>query len=56
MQVVDMVEVVSQKDVKALIHTGVENGYHMEIIEAVERVNEKQKSIVYEKACSFNIR
>ena len=37
------------KDVKALIHTGVENGYHMEIIEAVERVNEKQKSIVYEK-------
>lgn len=37
------------KDVKALAHTGIENGYHMEVIEAVERVNEKQKSIVYDK-------
>lgn len=37
------------KDVKALIHTGLDNGYHMEVIEAVERVNEKQKSIVYDK-------
>ena len=37
------------KDVKALIHTGMDNGYHMEVIEAVERVNEKQKSIVYDK-------
>ena len=37
------------KDVKALVHTGLENDYHMEIIEAVERVNEKQKSIVYDK-------
>ena len=37
------------KDVKALVHTGLENGYHMEVIEAVERVNEKQKSIVYDK-------
>lgn len=37
------------KDVKALIHTGLENGYRMEVIEAVERVNEKQKNIVYEK-------
>ena len=37
------------KDVKALMHTGIENGYHMEVIEAVERVNEKQKSIVYDK-------
>lgn len=37
------------KDVKALIHTGIENGYHMELIEAVERVNERQKSIVYDK-------
>ena len=37
------------KDVKALLHTGLDNGYHMEVIEAVERVNEKQKSIVYEK-------
>lgn len=37
------------KDVKALMHTGIDNGYHMEVIEAVERVNEKQKSIVYDK-------
>ena len=37
------------KDVKALVHTGLENNYHMEVIEAVERVNEKQKSIVYDK-------
>ena len=34
------------KDVKALIHTGIDNGYHMEVIEAVERVNENQKKIV----------
>ena len=37
------------KDVKALMHTGIDNGYYMEVIEAVERVNEKQKSIVYDK-------
>lgn len=37
------------KDVKALVHTGLDNGYHMEVIEAVERVNEKQKAIVYDK-------
>lgn len=37
------------KDVKALIHTGKENGYPMRIIEAVEQVNEQQKSIVFKK-------
>ena len=37
------------KDVKALLHTGIDNGYHMEVIEAVERVNERQKAIVYDK-------
>ena len=37
------------KDVKALAHTAVEHGIHLEVIEAVERVNEKQKYIVYEK-------
>ena len=37
------------KDVKALVHTGMDNDYHMEVSEAVERVNEKQKSIVYDK-------
>lgn len=37
------------KDVKALVHTGIENDYHMQVIEAVEAVNEKQKYIVFEK-------
>ncbi len=37
------------KDVKALIHTAHEHGINMEVIEAVESVNEKQKSIVYRK-------
>lgn len=37
------------KDVNALVHTGMDNDYHMEVIEAVERVNERQKSIVYDK-------
>ena len=37
------------KDVKALVHTGIENGYHMQVIEAVEAVNEKQKHIVFDK-------
>ena len=37
------------KDVKALIHTGKENGYDMRIIEAVEAVNQYQKEIVYKK-------
>ena len=37
------------KDVKALAHTGRENGYTMQGIEAVERGNEQQKSVVFEK-------
>ncbi len=37
------------KDVKALISTGRENGYRMRIIEAVEEVNDAQKSIVLRK-------
>lgn len=41
------------KDVKALVHTGFDNGYRMEVIEAVERVNEKQKGIVYDKLISL---
>ena len=32
------------KDVKALVHTGIENGYHMRVIEAVEEENEEQKN------------
>ena len=37
------------KDVKALIKTADDNGYSMEVLKAVERVNEKQKSILFEK-------
>lgn len=37
------------KDVKALIHTGKENNCRMHVIEAVETVNENQKSVVFEK-------
>lgn len=37
------------KDVKALVHTGMEAGYHMQVIEAVERVNEYQKGVVVDK-------
>lgn len=37
------------KDVKALAHTGIEHGYHMRVVEAVEAVNENQKSIVFDK-------
>lgn len=37
------------KDVKALVHSGIENGYHMRVIEATEEVNENQKHIVYDK-------
>lgn len=43
------------KDVKALVHTGIENGYRMQVIEAVEAVNEIQKSIVFDKLnAAFN--
>ncbi len=37
------------KDVKALIKTADDNGYSMEVLKAVERVNEKQKSILFKK-------
>jgi UDPglucose 6-dehydrogenase len=37
------------KDVKALVRTGIENGYRLRLIEAVENVNEAQKSIVFDK-------
>jgi UDPglucose 6-dehydrogenase len=37
------------KDVKALIKTADDNGYSMEVLKAVERVNEKQKGILFEK-------
>ncbi len=37
------------KDVKALIKTADQNGYSMEVLKAVERVNEEQKSILFRK-------
>lgn len=37
------------KDVKALIRSGAELGYHMRILEAVEAVNERQKTIPFSK-------
>lgn len=37
------------KDVKALIKTAEKNGYEMKVLKAVEDVNEKQKSILFEK-------
>ncbi len=37
------------KDVKALIKTAAENNYKMQVLKAVENVNEKQKSVLFEK-------
>lgn len=37
------------KDVKALIKTAAKNGYDMKVLKAVEEVNEKQKSILFDK-------
>lgn len=41
------------KDVKALIKTADKNGYSMEVLKAVERVNERQKHILYEKLVKY---
>lgn len=37
------------KDVKALIKTADDNGYSLEVLKAVERVNERQKSLLFDK-------
>ncbi|MDR1678601.1 MAG: UDP-glucose/GDP-mannose dehydrogenase family protein [Prevotellaceae bacterium] len=37
------------KDVKALIKTAADNGYNMQVLHAVERVNERQKGLLFEK-------
>ena len=37
------------KDVKALIRTAEEHGCRMEVLEAVERVNERQKGVLFRK-------
>lgn len=41
------------KDVKALIKTAEQQGYDMKVLKAVEDVNEKQKSILFEKLSKF---
>lgn len=43
------------KDVKALIHTAKENGTELKIVQAAEDVNDKQKTVMFEKMKShFN--
>ncbi len=37
------------KDIKALIRTASQNGYRMQVLEAVEAVNERQKGILFDK-------
>jgi len=37
------------KDVKALIHTGRENGVELEVLQAVEAANERQKHVLVDK-------
>ena len=41
------------KDVKAIIRTAKECGYSMDILEAVEKVNERQKGVIFEKMGTF---
>ncbi len=41
------------KDVKALINTSNSIGYDMEVLKAVENVNERQKSLLYSKAFKY---
>jgi UDPglucose 6-dehydrogenase len=41
------------KDVKALIKTADENGYSLEILKAVENVNNKQKSVLFKKVYQY---
>ena len=37
------------KDVKALVHTGASNGVDLQVLRAVEAVNERQKSVLVDK-------
>ena len=41
------------KDVKALIKTAEKKGYEMKVLKAVEEVNEKQKSVLFNKLRGF---
>ena len=37
------------KDVRALIQTGIENGYEMKVVKAVDEVNNEQKQVLFKK-------
>ncbi len=41
------------KDIKALIHTAEQHGYSMELLKAVERVNDRQKSVLFRKLSNY---
>ncbi len=41
------------KDVKALIKTGIENGYNLRILQSVEDVNDDQKSVLFNKVSNY---
>lgn len=41
------------KDVKALIKTAEENNYSLQVLKAVEKVNNKQKSVIYNKLYKY---
>ena len=41
------------KDVKALIKTAEKNGYPMQVLQAVEEVNDAQKSVLYRKVLKY---
>ena len=41
------------KDVKALIKTAEKNGYNMQVLKAVENVNEYQKTVVFNKLVNY---
>ena len=41
------------KDIKALIHTAEQHGYSMDILKAVERVNERQKNVLFRKLYNY---
>jgi UDPglucose 6-dehydrogenase len=41
------------KDVKALIKTAADNGYDMRVLQAVEEVNEDQKTLLYRKLYKY---
>lgn len=41
------------KDVKALVKTGTQNGHDLEILQAVENVNERQKKVLFNKLMKY---